>query len=255
MAKPLSHIEAGTNILKGSDFREFLNGLVDAINALQRGQSHAAPPIIHDRPFIPVRIDGFSTTSGYYKFDEVEWDDSAEEWSVKSGGVSETDMGEIRAIGSSLDTGHQTYLLGRVVYVMPRHAMDGSGKVVWEFTPPACESFWAKITGNAANGTNRWKYAWTEVERTSTAFQDLSGGRSGTTSSGFAINGGEANNDGTGVQGHGVDIDGDDYPAGFEVQPIQGDPVVRMYVEYTSSGTAYYTFYATNADDGTCEAA
>lgn len=256
MPVPLKHIQPGTRPFSDSEFRETLNAMIDAIVDLQKRPRAGAPPIIHERPFIPVRIDGYDSTSGYYNYDEVEWDDTSEEWGVKSGGISETDAGPARAIGGSLDDGHQTNLLGRVVYITPRHAMDGSGVVVWEFTPPACESFWAKITGSTAvpSTSNRWRYSWTEQERTTDGFSDLSGGRSGSTSSGYAINAVEVSNDGSGVEGHGVDVDGTDYPAGFEVQPVQGNPVHRMWVDYNASGTPFYTFSSENADDGTCEA-
>jgi hypothetical protein len=257
MADKLEHFQSGDNPFTDPSFRERLNALVDAVKELQEAagsQADEAMPA-HERPFIPVRIDDYASTSGYYNFDEVEWDDSSEEWAVKTGGVTHSDMGPARAVGGSLDDGHQVHLLGRVVYITPRHAMDGSGNVVWEFTPPACESFWAEITGSASIGSNRWKYAWTEKYRGTTNFATLSGGRSGTTSAGFAINAAEGGNDGSGVEGHGVDVGGTDYPAGFSMQPIQGGRIVRMWVEYDGSGNAFYTFEATNADDGTCEAA
>ena len=116
------------------------------------------------------------------------------------------------------------------------------------------DSFWAKITGNAADGTNKWKYAWTEQQRTAAGWQDLSGGRSGTTSTGFAVNANEANNDGTGVQGNSIDIDGTvfDDNSDLEIQPVQGDPVVRMWAELSSTNTLVYTFEYVNAVDGEC---
>ena len=134
-----------------------------------------------------------------------------------------------------------------------RHGADGTG--VWYVVPSGPSSFWAKITGNAADGTNKWKYAWTEQQRTASGWQDLSGGRSGTTSTDFAVNANEANNDGTGVQGNSIDIDGTvfDDNSDLEIQAVQGDPVVRMYVEtdITAGGLAY-SFEYVNAVDGEC---
>jgi len=120
----------------------------------------------------------------------------------------------------------------------------------------ATESFWAKITGSLtmSGADNRWQYAWSEQVRTATGWTTPTGGRSGTTEEDFALNSAEAFNDATGVQGHGVDIDGADYPAGFEMQPIQGDRVVRMWQETATDGSVAFSFEATNADDGTCEA-
>ena len=115
-------------------------------------------------------------------------------------------------------------------------------------------SIWAKITGNAADGTNKWKYAWTEQQRTASGWQDLSGGRTGTTSTDFAVNANEANNDGAGIQGNSIDIDGTvfDDNSDLEIQPVQGDPVVRVWAELSSTNTLVYTFEYVNAVDGEC---
>lgn len=131
------------------------------------------------------------------------------------------------------------------------HGADGAA---WYVVPESLSPFWAKITGNAANGTNKWKYAWTEQERTSTGWSDLTNGRSGTTGSGFALNSLEANNDGSGVQGNSIDIDGTvfDDNSDLEIQPVQGDPVVKMWAEQDSTGTIAYSFEYVNAVDGEC---
>lgn len=114
--------------------------------------------------------------------------------------------------------------------------------------------FLAKITGSASLSTNRWKYAWSEVvlDHTDDSFDILSGDRSGTTTTDYALNLVEAFNDGTGVQAPGVDIDGDDYPAGFSLQAIQGNPVVIMYPWSDDDGYIRYLFSLANAHDGTC---
>jgi hypothetical protein len=114
--------------------------------------------------------------------------------------------------------------------------------------------FWAKITGSAANGDNKWKYAWTEQQRTADGFHDLSGGRSGTTSANPAYNSIEANNDDTGTQGNSIDIDGAvfDDNSGLAIQPVGGDPVVRMYADIADDGSTVYSFEYVNAVDGAC---
>lgn len=113
---------------------------------------------------------------------------------------------------------------------------------------------WAKITGNATISTNRWKYAWTEQNRTATGFEDMTSGRSGTTSADFAINSIEANNDGTGTQGNSIDIDGAVFTdnTGLEIQPVEGEPVVRLWFDVASDGTTVPTFEYVNAIDGEC---
>lgn len=123
--------------------------------------------------------------------------------------------------------------------------------------PVSC--FWAKITGSAAVDTDddrRWQYAWTEQERTSTGWQDLSGGRSGTTSADFALNSIEANNDDTATeQGNSIDFSSD-IATGNEdmlLVPVRGNPVVRMWVEpEVTTGALAYSFEYVNAVDGEC---
>gem|GEM_PF-2809998 len=115
--------------------------------------------------------------------------------------------------------------------------------------------FWAKITGSAANGTNKWKYAWTEVRRTATGWENKPNGRTGTTTEKFALNSIEANNPGAaGIMGNSVDTSETDFPAGMSLKPVRGDPVVRMIAESDASGTTTYTFSYENAVDGPCEA-
>lgn len=113
---------------------------------------------------------------------------------------------------------------------------------------------WIKITGNATNGTNQWKYAWTEQVRTSTGWQDAANARTGATSSDFALNACEANNDGTGIQGNSIDIDGTVFTdnSDLEIQPVQGDPVVWAWRGVDASGNPCLTFEYVNAVDGNC---
>lgn len=92
---------------------------------------------------------------------------------------------------------------------LPRDIRAGGGDV----------SFWAQITGSAEIGTTgKFKYAWSEQERTASGWQAKTGGRSGTTSSGYAITGRD-----------------------FVVTGSNG-PIVRMYPETDNAGAACYTF-------------
>lgn len=113
--------------------------------------------------------------------------------------------------------------------------------------------FWAKILSSPASlGGNKWKYAWQEVRRTASGWEDTPNGRSGTTSTGYALNSIESGNDGSGVEGNSIDRSKSDYPTGFSMQPVQGLPVVRMYVDCLSDGSLAYTFEYVNGEDGTC---
>jgi hypothetical protein len=93
---------------------------------------------------------------------------------------------------------------------------------------PGAAGFWAKITSSAAvsGNPNRWRYAWTEQRPTVDGWDDLPSGRTGTTSSKFALNSIEANNPDTDdMMGNSVDTDA----TSTTLSPVQGDPVVWMW--------------------------
>tara|TARA_R110000824_G_scaffold401762_1_gene615160 strand:+ start:10921 stop:11448 length:528 start_codon:yes stop_codon:yes gene_type:complete len=125
-------------------------------------------------------------------------------------------------------------------------------------------SFLAKITGNAEITANRYKYAWTEVivdGTDGTTFIAKTGGKSGTTSTDYALNGCEAANTSTDV-GSGVELNGDDYPTGFSMMAIgqlfsdaadKIDLVVVMFQFADDDGSVRYLFNMVNSHDGTCD--
>ena len=111
--------------------------------------------------------------------------------------------------------------------------------------------FPAKVTGNSADGDNKWTYRLTEQDRTASGWSDLANGRSVSA----VVNGAEANNSGAGVQGNGIDIDGTvfDDNTDIEIQPIQGEPVVWVDRTYDkTTGDALYSISEMNAIDGEC---
>ncbi len=112
---------------------------------------------------------------------------------------------------------------------------------------------WFKITvaTTIPDTTNRWVYTGVEQEAVDAGWQTLSGGETVEK----LYNAIEANNDGTGIQGHGVDIDGADYPAGFAVMPLAVGAVVRAWaLNVTIEGEQELQWWCCdpNADDGTC---
>lgn len=132
--------------------------------------------------------------------------------------------------------------------------IDSAGAHFRRPRPRARLDFWAEITASdpMSGQTNRWQYAWREKLRTGIGWETKDGGRTGTVSSNFALNSAEANNAATGIMGNGIDHD-NDYPAGFEMQPIRGSRIVRMYEEQNTTGGTSYTFEASNAEQGPCE--
>ena len=128
--------------------------------------------------------------------------------------------------------------------------------------PARATGFWAIITGSAADGTNRWKYAWTEQSKTVAGYDgwaNKTSGRSGTTSVDPARNTIEDMNDASGVQGNGVDVanlDTADYT--FAIQAAPAGVVVWMYiVEIPALGevdaSTEYWFSYVNGVDGGCD--
>lgn len=127
--------------------------------------------------------------------------------------------------------------------------------------PGSTGGFWAKITGNATSGTNRWVYSWEEVEKTTTGYggwTTVSDGRSGTTTTDPAYNLVEDMNTGVNahVEGNGVDpahLDTDDYT--FAMMPCTTGVYVKMHeVTFDASGpqTEYWFAYE-NGVDGVCD--
>lgn len=78
------------------------------------------------------------------------------------------------------------------------------------------------LTENAQTNAGKWKYAWSEVVvRNDGTAETVTGGLSGTTSTGYALNRREINHTGTGIV-QGVDIAHDDYPDGYAPRPVDG---------------------------------
>ena len=78
-------------------------------------------------------------------------------------------------------------------------------------------SFWAKLTSSTLV-SGIYQYAWTEQQRTSTDFQDLANGRTGTTTSKYSIS---SNNRGT---------------------QLANNTIVTIEQDYAPDGTPQYTF-------------
>ena len=121
----------------------------------------------------------------------------------------------------------------------------------------------ARITGWAVWTTNKWKYAWEEIEVDGSGnVSAKTGGRSGTTSSYFAINMKETNNvaSGGGVQGNDVDDSHADFPSGYDLVPLGagtgGVPankvLVALMAYVLSDGTPCYKIYDKPTMDGGC---
>ena len=115
-------------------------------------------------------------------------------------------------------------------------------------------AFPAKITASATDSTNRWTYSFVEVVKKTAGYGGWStrtGGRTGTARNMF-----EDMNNGAGIEGNGINVDGTDFPAGFAVQPVPAGTIVMVYrVLEASAGAQEFWFDFVNAVDGECDSA
>lgn len=121
--------------------------------------------------------------------------------------------------------------------------------------------FLARITGWVATIANaRWRYSWEEILLDADA-DLLITGKSGTTTTNYAINLIEVNNIAahTGTQGNSINQVAP-YPANFQLLPVGGGTggtvanqvVVMMYMITDGSRNARPVFQYQNADFGSC---
>lgn len=136
-------------------------------------------------------------------------------------------------------------------------ALDGSGNAItlmdMNVDQRGCDLFWMQVTASTGGSGNIWQYSGYEVIQTLAGFSQLTNGRSLT----GVRNGAEANNTGDGIEGNGIDLDGQIFTdnSGLEMQPIQGSPVVLVKRTIDASdGTYRYAFSQPNAIDGECAA-
>jgi hypothetical protein len=120
---------------------------------------------------------------------------------------------------------------------------------------PAPKTYLCKTTGTTAISTGRWWYDLTEVRLSgsSTVVPDnprLFEFAEGTA----ALNGLEFPNDDAGVQGNGVDLDGQIFTdnSDLEIAPIGTGAVVEVRMYPNESGGLTAMFFAPNAIDGEC---
>jgi len=222
---------------------------VDATDSTDRAEHHLCVPTVGVAKIVTNDDDGDYTITQQW------WDSHADpkEWSnaVSPGGLVSV---QARDINQRHDG-----LAGRLVRFRQERNIAGSMET-WIDLGWMSAGFWASITGNAADGTNRWKYAFSEVYKSSAGYggwASLSGGRSGTTSSNTARNTIEDMNTGADahVEGNGVDPANLD-PSGagsdtFSLMPCTSGNIVWMR-EVDRSGSIEYWFSYENGVDGDC---
>jgi hypothetical protein len=119
-------------------------------------------------------------------------------------------------------------------------------------SPLPRQTFWATITGHTEDGPNRYRYNYTEAAKTATGYGGWTDKPAGRT--GVCFNLTEDINDGSGVEGNGIDLDGEDFPDGFTLRPCpDGTPVLLTIVTLADASAKEAWFSWENPVDGTCE--
>lgn len=120
---------------------------------------------------------------------------------------------------------------------------------------PGPKTYLCKVTGTNDLATGRWWYDLTEVRLDGSSTTVPENPRLFQFSEGTAaLNGLEFPNSDAGVQGNGVDLDGQIFTdnSGLEVVPIGTGAVVEVRMYPDASGGLRGLFFAPNAIDGEC---
>lgn len=207
--------------------------------------AYVGPPILPTQ-IIPAKITASTTPDGWYQWTEQVWDVDAVAW---TDGIN-----TYATLGPAYEiTGSTSVDVGTFITLTRAQATNGLSILTFQLGGGGSNEIWVKLTSASAISatTNRWTYSGPRQVRTATGWTAYS---PSTTISNI-YNSREADNDGSGVQGNGIDISGADFPAGFSLKSLAtGTPIVRVYPEFLSDGTAVWTCDAANAVDGTCDA-
>lgn len=126
-------------------------------------------------------------------------------------------------------------------------------KVVWREIFVLERRYWIEITSYSeiTDVTNRWRYAWArrQLVRNGSWKAPDTAESSGTTGI-YAYNSVEANNSDTGWQGNTANLDA--LPPSVNVAPVQGNPIVKAWVEVNCDGDPEMIFSYENAITNVC---
>jgi len=244
--------------------------LTDYRRARDAHDAAAEVPVSHDQPALEPHVlrSGVARITaaggeGLYTITEQLWDSSANggegAWVDAVGGYADRSARDFRnRVGGTVDSCVRFW----EQYSLPD---TGGGELEVLIDVGDTGGFWARIDGCAAADSppkNRWKYAWSEVAKSSAGYDGWTapgGGRSGTTTANPAYNTIEDMNTGASghTEGNGVDpdhLDTDDYT--FTMQPCTTGNIVRMrevqFAVEDEEQVEYWFSYA-NGVDGECD--
>ncbi len=190
MANPLENMrppQAGDRQISAALIRELVDQAIASRSVTGPGTQNGPLGLaIQQNPGVPMpvyaRITAEGSSDGFYEWEQVRPNLATAQWETPANGLTHNYWGEL-FLGIFGKAGR----IGDVHEVMP--VLSEEGKTV-RVTLVQSPSFWARIAGNTLKGgaSAIWQYGWVEQEATVSGWQDLSGGRSGTTSSNYAIN-------------------------------------------------------------------
>jgi len=157
-----------------------------------------------------------------------------------------------------------------IIWIEPGLSPDDEGWALLNLNPgvsrPVPDRLFARITGSTSLGNNRWSYNWEEVTHTGEGYTDSGAAdhpqwsTTGEThiTIGLGYNLAEDPNTGVGVEGIGIDVDGD-AADGFSIQPVAAGRIVSADVLTVpklggdpDETTTEIWFSVTNGFDGDC---
>jgi hypothetical protein len=221
-----------------------------------------ARPVASDRPELqsPASIAGVARIvtnggDGDYTITQQWWDSGADPpaWTdaVSPGGLVSASARDVNQCADGSP--------GRMVRFWQSRNVSGAVET-WIDIGWVSSAFWASVGSNSADGTNRWKYAFTEVYKSSAGYggwATLSGGRSGSTTTNPGRNTIEDMNTGADahVEGNGVDPANLDPAATgadtFSLMPCTSGNIVQMRQVDCGQSVEYWFSYE-NGVNGDC---
>lgn len=137
---------------------------------------------------------------------------------------------------------------------VPQQTRSGAGTAGIAVDAEEVGGFWAKITGNAQDGSNkRWTYAWSQATKSTAGYGGwgvLTNGLSGTTSTNPIYNSIEEGNGASGTYHNGVAST--NLTGTFDVKPIPDNTYVWVRPVGLDDGSVEYWTSYENGVDGNC---
>lgn len=241
-----------------------LEAMIAAVFERLRGDAESPP----EPEVIPVRITGTRTSGGVV---ESSWREitraSADDGGRSSEGYDAGGASDSFAFAARPPASGEAFVVRHWIASTEGNAMLHDVRYTLVAASQTTDAgFWAIINGaENYSATAKWRYSWTEVAPAGgDLWTTVSGGRSGSTTTGYALNTLEQAN--TGILAYGIEVSAaqcngtgpyryviHDTDGDYEFKPVPPGVVVWMRVHSFPDGTSRAWFSATNPIDGECD--